>query len=149
MQVVTKDELLAKEAEAWARFEAAARGVPEGRRTEEGVVPGWSTHDLIWHNGFWAGYVADVLARLAAAGPGMDEHDDAYWDGVNDRIAQEAKAMSWDEAWARAEAERERARTALTDYPGEPSEQAATEFADETYVHYDEHTAEVEAFIAK
>ncbi len=51
-----RDELLQREARAWDALEAAVARVPDDRRAEEGVVPGWSTKDLVWHCGYWAGW---------------------------------------------------------------------------------------------
>jgi hypothetical protein len=140
---MSREELLDQEDAAWAAFTAALERVPPPRRAEEGVVPGWSAHDMIWHCGYWAGYVAGQLD-----GPGdTDDHDDAYWDALNTRVVEEARAMSWDESLARSERERARAREALRDAT-DPSADLLQEFEDETFVHYREHTAEIEAFVA-
>ncbi len=74
------------------------------------------------------------------------DHDDAFWDALNARVFEEARTLSWDEAWARSEVERERARAALTSL-GAMTEEAADEFAGETFRHYEEHTAEVDGFL--
>lgn len=140
------DDLLAREMAAWAALRAAMDAVPADRRSEEGVVPGWSAHDLVWHCGFWAGFVGGELEKIAAGLPTDPDHDDAYWDAVNAEVFEEARTLSWDESWARSEAERERARAALTAL-GTPTEEAADEFASETFRHYEEHAAEVDVFL--
>ena len=73
--MTTTEELLQKEDAAWTTFVDAFSKVPEDRRSDEGVVPGWSTHDLVWHCGFWAGYVADVLRKIARGEPTEDSQD--------------------------------------------------------------------------
>jgi hypothetical protein len=140
-----KGELLRREEEAWARLQAAIAQVPEGRRTEPGVVPGWSVQDLVWHCGKWADYVAGELEAIASGGPQDGDHDDAYWDGLNEAIAQEARTMTWADVMAGATGMRERARGAL-EAMAEIPEEAAQEFSDETFAHYEEHAAEIASF---
>lgn len=136
-----REELLDREEEAWATLLAAAERVPTERRMELGAVPGWSVQDLLWHAGFWAGFVADVLDRLAKGEPEVDED----WDRVNEQEADRSKAMTWDAVLAGCERFRERARAALQAQP-ELTDRAIEEFSDETFAHYDEHRAEIEAF---
>jgi hypothetical protein len=50
-----------REDEAWRRFAETLRVILAERRDIEGVVPGWTVHDLVWHVGYWAGYAADVI----------------------------------------------------------------------------------------
>ncbi len=141
-----RQELLDREAASWDAFLTAVGRVPAERRTEIGAVPGWSVHDLVWHCGFWADDAARRI-ELIAADRQEPERPEAVWQAMNDDVAEQSKAMSWEEVVARSEAARERIRAALESLP-EPSPAAASEFADETFEHYDEHTAEVERFAA-
>lgn len=138
-----REELLRQEASAWTELLAVLDRVPAERRAEEGVVPGWSAHDLIWHCGYWAGYVA---GQLEGTGD-LDDHDGEYWDALNAQIVEQARAMSWEESLARSERERQRARSALL-AAADPSADLLQEFEDETFVHYREHAAEIEGFLA-
>jgi hypothetical protein len=54
--------------------------------------------------------------------------------------------MTWDIAFLRLEENRERVRTALSAF-SEPPELAVQWFEDDTFDHYDEHGAQVRAFI--
>ena len=139
-----RDEMLAREQTAWDRFVAAVEALPAERRDVEGVVPGWSAKDLAWHNGYWAGYVADVLEAIIATGTGLPDQD---WDAMNEQVIVDGRSMSWVEIWSRSEENRRRARTALAALP-DVTDVAAEEFTGETYEHYEEHTAEVVAFAA-
>jgi hypothetical protein len=139
-----RDELLAREVQAWAAFRDALERVPVERREEEGVVPGWSAHDMIWHCGYWAGW---AIGQIDGTGD-LDDHDDAYWDGLNARIMQEARTMGWDESLERSERERERARAALMAAP-ELTDDVRRAFEEETVEHYEEHTAELLDFVAR
>jgi hypothetical protein len=141
-----RQQLLDREASSWDALMAAVDRVPEARRTELGVVPGWSIADLVWHCGYWVDDAARRIELIAAGRPEPEEPE-AVWQKTNDLVAEQSKAMSWDEVVGRSEAARERIRTvfaALSDVP--PA--AESEFVDETFEHYDEHTAEIERFAA-
>src|SRR5438093_8606040 len=88
-----REGMLQREAEAWAAFEAAIARVPADRREADGVVPGWSVKDLVWHCAYWASFCADTIdARAAGDMSDPWDHDDAYWDVENERVATEGKA---------------------------------------------------------
>ncbi|MEP6757846.1 MAG: maleylpyruvate isomerase N-terminal domain-containing protein [Actinomycetota bacterium] len=135
------EELLQREDQAWLAFVDAFAAVPDDQRDREGVVPGWSTQDLVWHCGYWAGYVGDALERIAR-GETLEDQD---WDDVNDKVIEDGRGMSWDEIIVRSEHNRERARTGLRALPT-LTDAAVEEFTGETFEHYEEHAAELRAF---
>ncbi len=139
-------ELLDREASSWEALMAAVARVPQDRRAEPGVVPGWSVADLVWHCGYWADDAARRIGAIAAGSPEPDDPE-AVWQKTNDEVAEQSRAMSWDEVVARSEAARERIREALSSLSEIPPA-AESEFADETFGHYDEHAAEIERFAA-
>ena len=139
-----RDELLGRVDEAWSAFVDAFAAVREDRRDAPGAVPGWSVKDLVWHCGYWADYVGDLLERMTAGQPAPPDQD---WDEVNRLVMEDGRGMSWDEVVIAAERGRDRAREALIAMP-EMSEAAGKEFADETFEHYDEHAAKITAFAA-
>jgi len=139
-----RNEMLAREETAWRTFVDAVEALPEDRRDEPGVVPGWSAKDLAWHNGYWVGYVADVLEAIAGGADGLPDQD---WDALNEQVILDGRAMSWEEIWSRSAENRARARAALGSLP-EVTPTAIEEFSGETYEHYEEHAAEVAAFAA-
>jgi len=139
-------ELLDREASSWAALMAAAGRVAEDRRTEPGAVPGWSVADLVWHCGYWVDDAARRIELIAAGTPEPDDPE-AVWQKTNDEIAEESKAMSWDEILSRSEAARQRIQRALDSLAEIPAA-AESEFAGETFEHYDEHAAEIERFAA-
>jgi hypothetical protein len=140
-----REELLKGEDEAFHELDGALAGVPLNRREVEGVVPGWSTHDLVWHCAYWAGYTCDVLEALQRGGPEPEETEDR--DALDAEILAEGRGMSWDEASMRLQQNHERARAALSAF-GELSELAVEWFEDDTLKHYEEHAAEIRAFSA-
>ena len=68
-------EMLEREDEAWGRSAETISAVPAERRDVEGVVPGWTVHDLVWHVGYWAGYAADVIERDRAGDAELEPAD--------------------------------------------------------------------------
>ena len=141
--MTTHEELLAREDESWSEFVDAFDSISEDARDIEGVVPGWSTKDLVWHCGYWAGFVADVLDKIGRDEPTDDDQD---WDAFNAIVIQEGRAMHWDEIIVRSEQNRVRAREALQKLAA-LTDEAVSEFTGETFGHYDEHAAEIRAFI--
>jgi len=139
-----RDELLQREDTAWSAFVDAFAAVSDDRRDVDGVVPGWSVKDMVWHCGYWADYVGDVLERMAA---GQPEPPDQDWDELNKMVAEYGKRLPWDEVIVAAERGRDRARSALIAM-SEVTEGAASEFTDETVDHYEEHTKEIQVFAA-
>ena len=94
--------MLDREDRAWLAFVDAFSLVPDARREDEGVVPGWSVKDLVWHCGYWTGYVADLVERAARGdGPAPDQD----WDGVNALVIEEGRGMTWDEIIVRSRGE--------------------------------------------
>src|SRR6476661_2935483 len=139
-----REGLLGREDEAWAAFSKAFTDVPEDRRDVEGVVPGWSVKDLVWHCGYWADYVGDVLERMSA---GQPEPPDQDWESLNQMVAEDGKGKTWDDVIVAAERGRDRARAALIAMTA-VTDAAASEFTDETVDHYEEHAAEIVVFAA-
>jgi hypothetical protein len=145
MMITDRDELLKREEAAWSEFVAEVGRVPEHRRGDLGVVPGWSVNDLVFHNGKWAGVAAEKLGALATSGSAGEDEPDDVWEGKNELWAAESKSMLYQEAMARALEDRERARAALL-VLSEVTDEAASWFTEETFDHYQEHTEEVSRF---
>lgn len=136
------EELLQREDQAWTAFVDAFAAVPDDRRDDEGVVPGWSTKDLVWHCGYWAGWVGDALEKIGRG----DTLEDQNWDAMNDAVIVEGRGMAWDEVIVQSEHNRERARAALRAL-ATVTDAALEEFSGETFEHYEEHAAEIRAYI--
>ncbi|HET9672315.1 MAG TPA: maleylpyruvate isomerase N-terminal domain-containing protein [Actinomycetota bacterium] len=137
-----RDELLRDEDTAWRAFVAEVGRVPEHVRGNEGVVPGWSVNDLVYHVGKWA-MVGGRKLELLRRGEQAQEDDD--WEESNRTWAAESKSLSYEEAMAQAMRERERARGVLASFDTVDQE-AASWFKEETTDHYLEHAQEVARF---
>jgi hypothetical protein len=142
--MTTTEELLQREDAAWSAFVDAFGAVPEDRRSDEGVVPGWSVHDLVWHCGFWAGYAAEALHKIGRGEPNEDPQD---WDALDTSVVEDGRGMSWDEIIVRAEENRVRCRDAL-EALATLTDEAVDEFGGETFEHYEEHAAQIRTFNA-
>ena len=99
--ILDRDELLAHEREAFARWTAAVdRLSPDARRED-----GWTLKEVVAHLAAWHRVAEERLARLAAGAvtgpPGIDA-----W---NDRV----RAAASRQTWAEVDAEAESARAAL------------------------------------
>jgi predicted nucleotidyltransferase len=141
-QSMDRDELLAREDESWRSFQDAFSSVPPDRRTVDGVVPGWSTHDLVWHCAYWTGYAGEVIERIRGGEPEPPDSD-----LTEEEILADGRAKTWDAILRHAENSRERVRTAFAAL-NEPTPKAIESFRDETFDHYDEHAAQIRAFSA-
>jgi Mycothiol maleylpyruvate isomerase N-terminal domain len=137
-----KEELLELEEKAWKAFVGEARRVPEHRRADPGVVPGWSVNDLVFHVGKWAGVAAEKLELLRER-QSTDDDDDG--EDLNRTWAARSKSMPYEQAMASATQDRERAREALTALRAVDHE-AESWFKEETIDHYVEHTDEIARF---
>ena len=140
-----REEYARREEAAWAALLAQVGRLTPEQQVLEGVVPGWSTRDLVWHCARWAEETAGHLEQMRG-GTWVDpfEADDTLGDRMNDEIAAEARTMSIAETLAAAEACRAKLQAVWPTV--EPDEVAADWYAEETFVHYDEHAAEIAAF---
>jgi hypothetical protein len=137
-----REALLDRENAAWLKLADTFAAVPPDRREAEGVVPGWSAHDLAWHCAYWAEYAGEMLERIRG---GELDPDDS--DLPEDEILAAGRGMSWDEVILRARQSRERVRTALLAFDDLP-QRAVEWFKDDTFDHYEEHEAQIRAFTA-
>ena len=141
------DRLLDREEAAWSRLWVQVERVAAGERARPGVIGDWSVQDMVWHCARWSEFCGEYLDMMRAgtfADPFASEPDE-HWDRMNQEIADQSKAMPWNEVEAGAVAARERVRTAITALPL-VDDVAETWFAEETYGHYDEHAEHVAAF---
>ena len=140
-----REEYAGREEAAWAALLAQVGRLTPGQQVLEGVVPGWSTRDLVWHCARWAEETAGHLEQMRA-GDWVDpfEADEGLGDRMNAEIAAQARTMSLAEVLAAAEACRAKLRATWPIV--EPDELAAEWYADETFIHYDEHAVEIAAF---
>jgi hypothetical protein len=142
-----RDEHAARERGAWAAFMDLVATVPADRIDERTVVPGWSVKDLIWHDAGWASFAADALETSHGASflDPFGAHAAAHWDAVSEEMIERGRSLTLDEVLSRAEAQRAHVHDVWSGLP-QPGAEAAAWFAEETFLHYEEHAAEVRAW---
>jgi hypothetical protein len=145
----SREELAQKESDAWDAFLGVVATVPDDRRVSEGVVPGWSVKDLVWHCAEWTRFAGEHFEQMKE-GTFVDPFagvDDAHWDAVSQTMVDEARTMTWDEVLAGAEVRRMRVRGIWDSLPA-IDDVAAHWLAEETFDHYDQHAEEIRAFLS-
>jgi mycothiol maleylpyruvate isomerase-like protein len=131
------DELLAREAFAYAAFEEAVAAVPADRRTEPTLPDGWTLSDVLWHVAYWW-TDGERSFREIGAGTYVEEDWTAeQTDATNARVLAESRSMSAADVEAGFAAARTRLLEAFGPVAGDPV--ADELFASETIEHYEEH----------
>ena len=137
-----REELLRNEDVAWRSFVSEVGRVPEHVRSVEGVVPGWSVNDLVYHVGKWA----EVGGRkLELIKEGRETREDDDFEDSNAVWAAESKSLSYEQAMSSALEARERARSVLSGFD-QVDHEVESWFKEETTDHYLEHAQEVSRF---
>jgi hypothetical protein len=147
--VVNANEVSELENQRFQELMGAIDMVPADRREERGVVPDWSTHDVLWHVAYWVGRAADVLDQARQGPPFPEEpEEDSYYDEQNAAAVAPGRAMSWEQVVEHFERSRERLRSALESCD-EATCEWITERSMEEVEHYHVHTAQVRDFAEK
>lgn len=142
------DEILEREDRAWVALAAQVARLSPAQRRTEGVVPGWSSDDLVWHCAKWAEFTVERLTALGD-GPFADPfaaESDEHWEAENQSLAARSRSMSSEEIDAGAVSIRARVREAVAAF-GDLGSDAESLLGEETFVHYDEHAAEIRRFL--
>jgi uncharacterized damage-inducible protein DinB len=156
---MTRDEFLAKVRAARADWEATLARIPEGRLTEAGLAGGWSAKDTIAHVTWSEREMVGVIRERALVGSplwalGQDERNAAVYAENRDRqlaeVLAEARAV-WAELLPGLESlsdadlhDPTRFRKLAELGPGVVPWQI---FAGSTFAHYEEHAAELRAWL--
>jgi hypothetical protein len=136
-------EHAAREAESWTAFEAALVRIPRDRWEDDGILPGWSVKDLLWHMAGWLQKCARNLERFSR---GEEEAaSEQTVDERNEELAAQARGMTVDAVYRGLVSARD---LVLQEWRALPNvdDRAVEELADETYDHFDEHRADLERF---
>lgn len=146
---MTREETLAEEEGAWIALQDALAAVPAEQRTTEGIVPGWSTHDTVWHLGYWSERSASILESAAEGPPYPKEPEDgSYYDAENDRVFATGRELDWEEITARMTKGRARGRDAIATC-GENDLPWLIDRITEEIAHYREHAEQVSTWAAQ
>lgn len=145
---MNEDTVLQEELEAGTSLTQAIQDAPHDLRPVDGVVPGWSIHDTLWHVAYWVNHAADVIEAVQPGEPFPEEPEEAeYYDAKNAEAFPQGRTMEWNDVVAHLEHGRERARQALAACDEANSDAAADRLMEEVE-HYREHDAQIRAFLA-
>jgi Mycothiol maleylpyruvate isomerase N-terminal domain len=146
-QPTTVEELLDRVDTSWAWFRDLVE-MARGRGVQSRTNAGWTIGAMLAHVAAWHDATAYRLHRYAAAGrpqPKVEEDDDSF----NARIAEEAAGLADDRIIANLDASFSRFRTAVEALsPAQLTTDdgwARAVVAGNSYDHYPEHGAELEA----
>jgi hypothetical protein len=131
------DELLAREARAYATFEEVVAGVPLERWDEQVLTDDWSVKDVLWHVAFWWRDGVQSFGEMRAATYTDEDWTTEQTDATNARVLAESRSMTAADVEGGFAAARAAMLEAFAPVAGDP---AADElFASETIEHYEEH----------
>ncbi len=136
-----RDELSARESEAFAAFRALCDAVPVDLREEPVLADGWSLKDVLHHVAFWwddlEGAMEEIRTRIERA-----ERDT---DTENARVLAEGRTLSLEDVVKGCEDSRARLLAVWAEAPVDPH--ADEVFTWETIDHYEEHETVLRAFV--
>ena len=139
------NELLAQTESSWSRWTHALDRVPVTALATPGVCGIWSVKDLIGHIAVWDDVATQKIGRLAGGpGPSADEDLDTF----NGRESAQRAGRSIDDQLAEMRRNHERLLGALEAASRASDDDLARVrewIAADTWEHYDEHTAQVNA----
>lgn len=142
-----REELTASEDRAWNAFHELIGKFREDELEIPGAnADGWSAKDVMWHIGCWIAEAAQQLERIR-----LGTYEDREWDDtdeINARILEEGRRQ--DMVTVRSELTAARTR-ALQEWAAleELTPDAEEWFDDIGPAHYDDHVAELEAWLAE
>jgi len=138
------EELTAREAAAWAAFEATIAVVPRDRREEPALADGWSVKDALWHVAYWWADGIDTYGAMMAGTHEDEDATDEETDATNARVLAEGRAMTLEDVETGAARVREEMLDAWSQVADR--EDAAATFLSETVEHYEEHLPSLREF---
>jgi hypothetical protein len=131
------DELLAREAGAYAGFEQAVAATPADRREEPVLSDDWSVKDVLWHVAFWWRDGEESFGKIRAGTWVEQEWPAEVTNATNAQVLAESRSMSLAEVEAGLRAARAGLLEAFAPVAGDPV--ADELFTSETIEHYEEH----------
>ena len=126
----------------WRRFHEAIAGIPDERMGEPGVTGDWSLQNLFGHIAFWEDIAVQKIPHALAGQPSSDGDVQAL--NAADHAARRGRSLPEERAAM------EQAHAALVaqleTIAGADAGALDAAVRDDTYLHYDEHRAEIAAW---
>jgi hypothetical protein len=136
-----REELTAREGEAFAAFKMLCDAVPEDRREEPVLHDGWSLKDVLHHVAFWWDDLDGAMEAIRTGIPRIERDTDTE----NARVLAAGRAMTFAEVDEAYHGSRERMLAVWSSAPDAPH--ADEVFGWETIEHYEEHEPSLRAFV--
>jgi len=141
--------LLKEEGTAWQELMGVFEAIPADRFEEAGVIAeGWSPKDVMFHIGAWLAECSSVLDRISAGSGNIEDDDDAATDAKNAtwfNMSRETDAATVRQGFAAA---RQDACKRFAEMAA-PTSEAWSWFEESGPRHYEEHGAELRAWLAR
>ncbi|HYF10846.1 MAG TPA: maleylpyruvate isomerase N-terminal domain-containing protein [Actinomycetota bacterium] len=146
-----REDLLRREAEAWARLERATADLSDTELARPGyTAEGWAIRDLWWHLAAWCEDTTRVLGEMRdATWDGTDPSSRPGWtDRMNAEWFERSRAMTLDEVGDALDAARRGHLAAFGALPEVTAD--AEEWFDETgAIHFEAHLADLEPWVER
>ena len=141
------DETLRRIAASWGRWLESFAGIADDRLSEPGACDGWSVKDLIGHVAYWDADALADIERIMTGGSWQPQDVDAR----NAAAATANANRGLNELRTEMVRLHDAVVVALRGLaPDDPrTRQICREIAEDTWQHYDEHTAHVRAWRAR
>ena len=130
---------------AWTRWLKALDQVDPSRRDEKVLDDNWSVKDLVAHNLFWD---AEVLTDIQRWQLGLPEISND-WQRMNDENYAAHRDRPWDLLRVEMHFVHENVRQAIAGLPADLPHAIIDRIAVDTWDHYDDHTQQIEVWLAK
>lgn len=130
---------------AWMRWLSTLDRVEAERRDEKVLDDNWSVKDLVAHNTFWD---AEVLTDIQRWQHGLPEITND-WQRMNDENYAAHRDRPWDLLRVEMHFIHEVVRETIAKLPDELPGALVERIAVDTWDHYDDHTRQIETWLAR
>jgi len=130
---------------AWARWLEALDLVDPFRRDEKVLDDNWSIKDLVAHTTFWDAEVLTDIQRWRHGRPPVSND----WQRMNDENYAAHRDRPYDLIRVEMHLVHQIVRDAIAQLPADLPAELIERIAVDTWDHYDEHTQQIEAWLAK
>jgi hypothetical protein len=139
------NDLLARLDAAWLRWLTVLDRVDPARRDEKLLDDNWSITDLLAHTRFWDAEVLSDIDRWRHGMPALKNN----WQQMNDDDHAANQTRPYDLVRVEMHLVHETVRQAIGSLPEDLPDEFVEQIAVDTWDHYDDHTAQIEAWLSR
>jgi hypothetical protein len=130
---------------AWTRWLEALDKVDPSRRDEKVLDDNWSIKDMVAHTTFWDAEVLTDIQRWQHGRPPISND----WQRMNDENYAAHRDRPYDLSRVEMHLVHQTVRDAITQLPADLPEELIERIAVDTWEHYEDHTQQIEGWLAK